>query len=231
MNSGPDGADHDHADDGQDGDELIEDEPVENELVENELVENERVEDGLIENELVEDEPVEDEPVEDDLIDSDVTGTQSKVTKVRVDNPDASVFDRDGGVNSRIGLAVAAIVAVAVVAAVFITRSANNTDLKLVQGSVQEILTPDCFWTIVYELENATDDEIAVFDTKVGGNASLIVTQAARDLVVPAGSTAQNAITYYVDNCPADPAAIEHDSLDVLNVPLGGTQQTTRLEF
>jgi len=154
------------------------------------------------------------------------------VTKARVDNPDASVFDREGGVNTGVALGVVAIVAIAVIAAFFITRSANNTDLKLVQGSVQESLTPDCFWSIIFELENTTDNPIAVFDTKVArGNNDLIVTQAARDLVVQPNATAQNVITYYVDNCPGDTGSIDHGSLDILNTTLGGTQQTTRLDF
>jgi len=170
----------------------------------------------------------------DGLSDSDVEGTHSKVTKVRGDAPEASIFDREGGggANGRIALGVATIVGLAVIAAFLITRSAQNTDLKLVEASVQETLTADCFWSIVFELENTTDDRIAVFDASVfTGRGDLIVTQAARDMVVEANSTAQNAITYYVDNCPGDPSEIDHGSLDVLNASFGGVQQTTRLEF
>lgn len=160
---------------------------------------------------------------------TDVEGTSTPVTKVR---PDASIFDGGEGGRNKIIALIIGIVAVSALAGVFIARSAEDTQLQLVEGSVQESLTADCFWTITYEVENRSDDTVVMIDTKVfTGNGDLAVTQAARDIVLEAGQRTPNLIQYYVDNCPADPADIDHGSLDIINTSLGGAQRTTRLEF
>lgn len=182
-------------------------------------------------DELLEDDQA---PESDDNQDSDVAGTHSKVTKVRsersiaAETGEALPFNN----NRTIAMAVAAIVLISVVAAIFVSRSAENKDLRLVDGSVEEQLTEDCFWTIVFELENTSDEPLVMLDTSVfTGQGNLAVTQAALDMVVEPGQQVQNGIQYFVRGCPATAAEIDHGSLEITNATLGGRQQTTRLDF
>lgn len=160
--------------------------------------------------------------------DTDVEGTHSPITKVRAET---GMAEELGGRNRIIGVIVA-IVAISALVGFFVARSAENTDLKLVEGSVQESLTLDCFWTIQYEVTNTSDQTLVMIDTSVfTGRGDLAVTQAARDIVVEPGQTVPNLIQYYVNGCPGEPAEIDHGQLEILNATLTGVQQTTRLQF
>lgn len=197
-----------------------------------ELPEDDELTDLSAEDERLIDEDLNlDEPSESGYepnLETDVEGTHSPVTKVRADSGFADEF---GGRN-RVAAVVVAIVAVAALAGFFISRSLENTDLQFVDGSVQESLSIDCFWTIQYEVENTSDQTLVMIDTSVfTGRGDLAVTQAAQDVVVDAGQTAQNVIQYYVNGCPADVTEIDHGQMEILNATLTGVQQTTRLKF
>lgn len=130
-------------------------------------------------------------------------------------------------------IAVAALlVAISVVAGIFLNRSLNSTDLVLVPGSVTEFLTPDCFWRIDYELTNTSDEAQVMVDTFVVSDGDrFAVTQAARDVVIEAGQTLPNTLLYFVDACPTNVEDIRHSTLNIRHTSLSGAKDLARLEF
>lgn len=106
----------------------------------------------------------------------------------------------------------------------------NRGDLQVI--STQELLTPECTWTIAYEMENTTDVPLQAVDTRVVANGlTLYVTQAAPDVVVGPNSTFTNTIVYGLPDCPANAEDIDHGPLEVFYANSEGRGETLAADF